>query len=337
MTRPPSDGGRAPAGADLPPLARINAVSRTGAGNTVVVGLALLNPSGGSRMLTVTVLGLDPSWLPAPVRLGPVPAGGSALVELALRPPSGTLPARYPFVVAVQSVDPAGRSGSAPTTMVEAALVVDEPSRLSMEVTPADSTAVFGRRLEVLLRNTGESLAEVELRSEVSDGARLRLSRHRLHVPPGGVTRVRGRVALSRPRLIGGRSRHPFSVAARGLGAPTSVTGALTSKPMLSPLGMKLLAFVTVLGLWAGLAAVAIPKLASSVRGKQASPVAAASKAPSTGGSTAPGGAKSGGLVGRAKSADRRRAVRRRPAVAPRPGPLLRPRRPRLSRLPASG
>src|ERR1700712_4590052 len=194
MTQPPYEGRGAPA-ANLPPRARINAISRTGAGDTVVVELALLNPSGQSRMLTVTVLGLDPSWLPLPVQVGPVPAGGSAMVELALRPPSGTLPARYPFVVAVQAVDPTGRTSGAATTRAEAALVVDEPSRLSMEVPPTDTTAVFGRPLEV------------ELRSEVSDGARLRLSRHRLQVPPGGAARVRGRVALSRPRMIGGRSR----------------------------------------------------------------------------------------------------------------------------------
>ena len=163
--------------------------------------------------------------------------------------------------------------------MAEGSLVVDEPSRLSMEVSPLDSTAVFGRRIEVLLRNTGQSPARVELRSEVSDGAHLRLSRHRLEVLPGGSARVRGRLTLSRPRMFGGRARHPFLVAARGLGAPTSVTGSVTSRPMFSPLGVKLLAIVTVLGLWVALAGAGIPMLAKSVRGNQASPQAASSKA----------------------------------------------------------
>jgi hypothetical protein len=304
MTRPPSEGQpfkqrRPPAGAEPPPLAFLPAVSRTGAGDTVVVELHLVNQADQPRMFTVSVLGLDSSWLPLPLHVGPVTVGASRVVELVLRPPSGTVAARYPFVVAVQAGDPAARGpgpSATATTMAEGTLVVDEPSRLSMEVSPIDSTAVFGRRIEVLLRNTGQSPARVQLRSEVSDGAHLRLSRHRLEVLPGGSAKVRGRLTLSRPRLFGGRTRHPFLVAARGLGAPTSVTGSLTSRPLFSPLGVKLLAILTVLGLWAALAGVGIPMLAKSVRGNQANPQAASSKpAGQPSGSATAGSGKSGG------------------------------------------
>ncbi len=280
---------RRPPGAEPPPSATLHAVSRTGAGNTVVVELGLVNEADHPRLLTVTVLGLDQAWLPLPLHVGPVAVGASRVVELVLRPPSGTLPARYPFAVAVQASDPAGSGVPTATTMAEGSLVVDEPSRLSMEVSPTESSAVFGRRIEVLLRNTGQSPARVELRSEVSDGASLRLSRHRLEVPPGHSARVRGRLTLSRPRLFGGRARHPFLVAARGLGAPTSVTGAVTSRPFFSPLGVKLLAIATVLGLWVALAGVGIPMLAKSIRGNQANPQAAGSKATPSG-SASPGG-----------------------------------------------
>ncbi len=280
-------------GAEPPPLATLRAVSRTGAGNTVVVELGLVNQADAPRMLTVTVLGLDPAWLPLPLHVGPIAVGASRVVELVLRPPSGTLPARYPFAVAVQASDPSGRGVATATAMAEGSLAVDEPSRLSMEVSPLDSTAVFGRRIDVLLRNTGQSPARVELRSEVSDGAHLRLSRHRLEVLPGHSARVRGRLTLSRPRMFGGRARHPFLVAARGLGAPTSVTGSVTSRPMFSPLGVKLLAIATVLGLWVALAGVGIPILANSVRGHQANPQAASSKAAATS-SAKPSGSGSG-------------------------------------------
>ncbi|MEO6503966.1 MAG: carboxypeptidase-like regulatory domain-containing protein [Jatrophihabitantaceae bacterium] len=294
MTRPPLHGRGLPA-AEPPPQARLHAVSRTGAGNTVVVELGLVNQADAPRMMTVSVLGLDSSWLPLPLHVGPVAVGASRVVELVLRPPSGTVAARYPFVVAVQASDPASRGAATATTMAEGSLVVDEPSRLSMEVSPIDSTAVFGRRIEVLLRNTGQSPARVELKSEVSNGAHLRLSRHLLQVPAGGSARVRGRLTLTRPRLFGGRARHPFLVAARGLGAPTSVTGALTSRPMVSPLGMKLLAIVTVLGLWAALAGTGIPMLAKSVRGNQANPQAASSQPAAPSGSATAGGSGSGG------------------------------------------
>jgi len=340
MTSPPPFRGM-PA-AEPPPQAYLHTVSRTGAGNTVVVELALTNQADQPRLFTVSVLGLDAAWLPLPLHVGPVAVGATRIVELALRPPSGTLPARYPFVVAVQASDPGELSSSAPrsggrptaTTMAEGALVVDEPSRLSMEVSPIDSTAVFGRRIEVLLRNTGQSPARVELRSEVSDGAHLRLSRRRVEVLPGGSAKVRGRVTLSRPRLFGGRARHPFLVAARGLGAPTSVTGAVTSRPLFSPLGVKLLAIATVLGLWVALAGVGIPILAKSVRGNQTDPQAASSKTvaqpsgPAAGGSggsgsgsdgsgsgSGSGGSGSGGSGGSTKPAKPAPVVAAQPAA----------------------
>ncbi len=294
---PPRSGSSRP---EPPPVARLDPVARTGAGSPVVVGLGLANTADQPRLLTVTVLGLDATWLPLPVLLGPVPAGASELVELVLRPPSGTLPASYPFAVAVQASDPATGRPTAPTTVAESALLVDEPSRLSMSVQPADSSAVFGRRIEVELRNTGGSPAEVELRTEVSDGAALRLSRHRLQVPPGGVARIRGRLAVTRPCLVGGRNRHPFLIAARGMGAPTSVTGSLTARPLLGPFTTKLLAVVAVLAVWLAVAAVGIGKLAGSMRGNQAAPAAAGSSSPSA--APSGGGKASGGKSGSSSS-----------------------------------
>lgn len=278
--RPPNLG----AAAEPPPRVELDPVARTGAGNPVVIVLGLVNSADRPRLLTVSTLGLDPAWLPMPVQVGPVPAGGSAQVELALRPPSGTLPASYPFAVAVQASDPSTGRPTAPTTMVESALLVDEPSRLTMSVSPTDTTAVFGRRIEVELRNLGGGPASVELRTEVSDGAVLRLSRHRLQVPPGGIARIQGRVAVTRPSLIGGRTRHPFLIAARGLGAPTSVTGSLTSRPLLGPFGTKLLALVAVLSVWLAIALVGIPKLAGHIRGNQSGSKPAAATASNSAG-----------------------------------------------------
>jgi len=306
MTRPPSSGARRPAGAEPPPAVSLSPVVRTGAGNPVVVGIGLVNSADDPRLLTVTALGLDSSWLPLPERVGPVPPGATVLVELALRPPSGTLPASYPFAVAVQASDPTTGLPSAAATMVESTLLVDEPSRLSMTVQPADASAVFGRRIEVELRNAGGGPADVELRTEVSDGAALRLSRHRLHVPPGGTARIRGRLAVTRPRLVGGRSRHPFLIAARGLGAPSSVTGSLTARPLFSPFGTRLLAVIAVLAVWLAVAAVGIGKLASASRGHQAQAdsTTAGTPSPSPGKSSkssdgrSSGGKSSGGKSG---------------------------------------
>jgi hypothetical protein len=300
---PPPFGPPFRPGAEPPPIAELDPITRTGAGNPVEIVLGLVNAADRPRLLTVTVHGLDADWLPRPVQVGPVPAGASVRVELGLRPPSGTLPASYPFAVTVQASDPATGRPTAPTTMVESTLLVDEPSRLTMTVSPVDASAVFGRRIEVELCNTGGSPAQVELRSEVSDGAVLRLSRHRLQVPPGGIARIRGRLAVTRPSLIGGRMRHPFLIAARGLGAPTSVRGSLTARPLLSPFGTKLLALAAVIGLWAALLAVGIPKLAGVIGSNQAQSKAAATASPAPSGSAGGNsGGKSGGGSGNGKS-----------------------------------
>jgi len=255
--------GRPPA--EQPPGAVLAAAHRTGAGHPVVVRLDLVNQAAGARLLAVTALGLDQAWLPTPARVGPVPAGGAVSVELALRPPSGTLAAAYPFSVAVQALDPATGRATGPAAVAESALLVDEPTRLTMSVAPGDTTAVFGRRIEVELRNDGAAPAEVELRTEVSDGAVLRLSRHRVQVPPGGIARIRGRVGLSRPRVVGARNRYPFLIAARGLGAPTSVTGSVTGRPLLGSSSTRSLALIAVIAVWLALVAVGIPKLAGSL------------------------------------------------------------------------
>jgi len=259
MTRPRNPAEPAPA-------AELAAVHRTGGGQLVVVPLRVTNRAGAPRTMVVTPLGLDPDWLPAPVRIGPLPPGGTATAELELRPPSGTKPASYPFAVAVQPIEPATGRPTSATTLAEAALLVDGASRVSMSVQPADSVAVFGRRIEVELRNAGGGTAEVELRTEAADGLALRLSRHRIVLPPGGIARVRGRVAVSRPQLVGGRNRHPFLVAARGLGAPTSVTGSVTARPLFSPLSTRLVALVAVLSIWLAAALIGIPKLAGAMR-----------------------------------------------------------------------
>ncbi|MCW2540392.1 MAG: hypothetical protein JWN95_2117 [Frankiales bacterium] len=319
MTQPPNGFGRngASSNGEPAPNVALNSVSRTGAGNTVVVALTVGNAASTPRILTVTVLGLDAAWLPLPMRLGPIPAGGTHTVDFELRPPIGTLPARYPFAVTVQASNPAldptfGRAASA-ATVAESALVVDEASRLSLEVTPADSIAVFGKRLHVVLRNSGNTAATVELGADVSDGARVTLNRNSISVPPDGAVRIGGRIKLTRPRLFGNRSRHPFRVTARGLSAPSGADGSITARPMFGSSGLKLLAATVVVSLWATLAVVGIPKLANAVKGKQSTQVTAVAANPSAGGtagasgsprpgtsSGAGGGAAGGGAAGAA-------------------------------------
>jgi hypothetical protein len=283
------------------PRASITSVVRTGAGHPVAFELTVQNTAAAPRMLSVSVLGLDSSWLPLPTNIGPVPAGATVTVELFLSPRAGTVPARYPFAVAVQASDPATATNASDPTLVDGSLIVDEASRLSLEVTPAESSAVFGRRVQVLLRNTGGTEARVELSTDVADGVEVMLNRHRVTVPASSEVRLRGRVRISRPRLFGQRIRHPYLIGARGLGAPSSASGSLTSRPMLGGTSSKIIAAIVVVGLWATLAVVGIPKLASSVRGRQAKPARVANAGtanPSGSGSGSPGASSGAGGAG---------------------------------------
>ena len=101
MTRPrsmPAFRTRRPAGAEPPPQATLRAVSRTGAGNTVVVELGLVNQADQPRMLTV--IGARPGLVLAAVAAarragrGRRQPGGRAGAAAAVGHPAGPLPVR---------------------------------------------------------------------------------------------------------------------------------------------------------------------------------------------------------------------------------------------------
>src|SRR6266496_2243811 len=243
-----------------------------------------------SRVLAVTALGVDAAWLPAPSRSRPLMPGASAQLDLPLHPAIGTMPARYPLTVAVQALDPASGAVTAPTAMTEIVLVVDAPGQVGVELAPADVTAVFGKRIAVLLRNTGPLPAEVRLDVQAPTSARIRLGSGPVLVRPGETVRVAGRARVRRVRFLGHRARHAYTVTARSTGAPRHAQGSVTERAILGPAGAKVGVIMTVIAVWLVVGALLIPKLADHVKSGQGGEPNATETAPATGAAGGPGG-----------------------------------------------
>ncbi|MDT4915286.1 MAG: large repetitive protein, partial [Pseudonocardiales bacterium] len=286
-----------PEPAEAPPEVQVAGETRTGAGIPVELRITVTNRAPEPRVIAVTVLGMDAAWLPHPIRSRPVMSGESIVADLTLSPAHGTMPARYPFAIAVEALDPANGTATAPTAIADVALVVDEPSAISVELTPRTVTAVRQRKITLTVANTGPTPAEVSLEARSPSSTRVHLATEGLVVGAGQSVSVRGRIRVARPRLFGQRARHTYSVTARSAGAPKNVEGAVSVRAVLGPGGTKAVVLVAVVAVWVALAIVFIPKLSDRVKRDQnvAGPAATASGARGSSGSGQPGSKEPGG------------------------------------------
>ena len=178
-----------------------------GAGQTVDIPVLIVHDGPAPTSVTLSVLGLDPRWIPPPVTVDAVAAGET--VELVLRIPveRGALAARYPFVVAAQTegdrrrpaahrgggVGPGGRrAGTA-----------------GWSVRPQQPVAVFRRRFEVTVTNPGHEPRTVSLLAQTAAGAGIFLDKSQVDVPAGRTARVGGRLSVRRPRHVRLREHLP--------------------------------------------------------------------------------------------------------------------------------
>jgi large repetitive protein len=285
-----------------PPLVEITGELRTAAGSGGELHLQIVNQAGEPRVFAVTAVGVDPAWLPMPARSEPVGPGERLDADLTVRPTEGSVPARYPFAVAVQALDPHTAQATSRPTVTEVVLLVNAPTPVDVSVEPAQASAVFGKSITVVVRNTAATDESVVLEVQAPSSARIRLRADGpIRVPAGQSVPVRGRAKVSRPSIVGRRSRHNYTVTAHTSGAPREASAAFTSRPMLGPVGVKLGAALAVIALWAAAAVIFIPQLADSVRSPSAKGTPSPTgSAPGSGGSsgTGTGGGGSGGSGG---------------------------------------
>lgn len=280
------------------------------AGGAATVRVHVRNDAAEVRDAVVGVVGLDPDWSPAPVRVAALPPGGAADVDLDVSPPVGTPAGRYPYVVTAQEVDP--RAGtSLGMTQSDATLVVGDVGALSVSLVPAEPAGGRGKRLRVMVDNSGTDPVRVRLSVRTSVGLFLRLRRHDVEVPAGTTARVSGRVQVARRRWTGAPRRLPFVLTAQADSVPLRLDGVFTSRPVLGSGTTRVLALVVVVALWAGAVAVAVTQASKRASRQPAAATAqparqgGAGKGGQNGGEQAKGGKGAGGQGGAGQGAGR--------------------------------
>ncbi|MBT0993014.1 carboxypeptidase regulatory-like domain-containing protein [Cellulomonas sp. DKR-3] len=215
------------------------------------------NVGTGPLDLVVTVLGLESGWPPVPVAVPAVPADATVTVELPVTPPVGAAGGDYPFVVQVESREPAGARR---TAYVDATVHVDAASDLVLTVEPADARAVRSRRVQVVLANTGDRPTTVRLEARPEPGdVRVGLGAHQVDVPPHTSVRIPARASTRRPRVLGHARRGAYHVTATGTRAPQRFDASFTARPLLPGGALRVVAVIGVAVLWIGLVAAALP------------------------------------------------------------------------------
>jgi len=275
MTEP---GNGAPRFAPAPEIALPPQVA-TGSGIAVQVPVVIRHQSPVPARLTITVVGLDGLWVPAPLTVGPVEAGQVSQVILELLPERGALAAHYPFVVVVEA-SPVGGDTKTEMGVAESTLIVDNPDRVTITVDPLQPVAVFSKKIRAHISNPGRTDREITVTSEAARGAAIHLGSGNLIIPAGRTVTLKGRVTVTRPRLLGHVNAHTFTVSARGLGAPEYVEGSLKSRPLLRNWVTTAVAAVLVIALWVGLGIFAIPKISNYLAGKDDTQIASTQTAP---------------------------------------------------------
>ena len=275
-------------------------------GEAALLRVHARNVTASPRDLTISVVGLEGGWLPAPVTVPGVVPDATVTVELALLPPVGAAPGDYPFVVAVESHEaPAG--GDRATTLADGSLRVDGVSGLLLSVEPAESAGVRSSRVQVVLANTGDRPARVALDARADAGAFVRLDAAALEVGPHQSVRIGGRAGVARARVFGGRRRAAFHVTATGESAPQRADAVFTARPLLPGSALRVVAVLGVSVLWVTMVLAALPWLSDRFSGsgrsvdEQARRTAPATPGPTSGepgGAPGTGGDAGGGAAG---------------------------------------
>lgn len=289
---------RRPSAAPAPQIDVIS-MTRVPAGRSVVVRVRLRNTATGARTLSLTPLGLDEQWMPAPRMLGPYEPGAVVELDLVFAPPVGTLSGRYPFSVAVQAMNPDTLAVDPITSAAEGVLSVDEPSHLLLGIEPTDLRGVRRASAKVTIRNNGEYPVRVELAAEAGSGIGIRFGAQGIDLGPNEQAATRARIAIAKPRLMGKRVRHPFAIVARADGAGERVGGAMIARPVFSGSVMGVLSLILVVCFWAGLAFVAIGAISDHYRKNKAADLAITQTQTATAGASPSGsGGGTGGAGG---------------------------------------
>lgn len=255
----------------------------------------LTNSGSDLLSVTLTVVGLDPTWVVTPPTV-PVAAGATAETAVVITVPHGHPPSRLPGAVVA-------RDDQGPAVSADLDLVVMDGSVLAATLEPPEVRGGGRGRAELVLRNRSRAPIGVDYSTSSPDrDLRVGLRRAPRLIEPGQEIRVRARLAATRP-LIGASRRRPYVVQVRAKGTPVYVEGAFVQRALVAPWLTKMLAIVAVVALWAAVAIVGIQHLSKNVnktanqRASNSAPLAPQS-GPAGGSGTGAGGSGASGSGG---------------------------------------
>lgn len=268
----------------------------TAAGRTAQVRVVLHNTGPVPLQARLWVLGLEQAWCPAPPTLQ-VEAGDVVETFLPLTPPAGTPAGEYPWSLAVDVLDPAGRPAGR-RQVHGAVLGVDERPRVAVTLVPPEVRLWRRKRVRVVLDNASPAPATVQLRASATEGLRVSTPEEPTVVPAGGSLRLPLTVRVRRPALLGSRRRLPWTVHVDSVSAPAHADGVVSARPLLPGTVARVVALVTVIALWAGLGIVTVPRLASKVAADRQAAASSRDQPTPSPGAGSSGGSATGGTSG---------------------------------------
>ena len=273
--------------------------SHTAAGDTATVRVHARNVTDSVQDFAVSLVGLEGAWLPQTVIAPAIPPDATVTIDMLVTPPVGSSAGDYPFLVVVEAAtSPAGANSALTRSVTDASLRIDAASELVLTVEPADVRGVRRQRVDVVVANSGTMTTSVELGGTAEAALDLHLRTHRVEVGPAETVRVSAVLRAKRPRLVGGKQRHSFTVTATGRAAPQRAQGTFTARALMSSAMLRGTAIVVVVALWVVGAIIGLPKIASQFTDNSttlAEPSAEPGAGGAEGSSGGAGGAEGGG------------------------------------------
>ena len=254
--------------AETPPSVTADSVVRAAADQAAEVRVSVTNNAPVPRIIAITALGVDSTWLPRPLRTRPVMPGETIGMSAVIRPAAGTMPAQYPVAFAVQALDPVSENATAATSIANVTLVVDAPGVIDVSIDPADVTTRKGKRIKVRLHNDGVVPELVRLEAQIPETAEIELDHEEIEIGAGETQEVGGKIKIEK-RLFGHPNRFGYTISARGSGAARRAEASITTRAFLGASASKVFIITGVVAIWAVAAVVFIPKLSSTIQSAQ--------------------------------------------------------------------
>lgn len=242
-------------------------------GTAVAVPVRIQNTGDTTMQVLVRLVGVEETWTPPPMLVGPLEPGVETVVQIPI-----TIPVGYPACDHLGGVEaePIDAETGAPLGRAifhEVVLEIGDGSLVRATIEPADVHGGGRGKFRLSLRNRGRHPLNVKLEGgSPGEMLQVRFEQDEVVLPPGEFVNIRAKVRGSRP-LLGPYRRLPFVVTVRSRGTPRHLDGSFTQSPTLKSGFIKVLAIIAMVAMWASLLVFAVGRV-NPPKKNEASPAA---------------------------------------------------------------